>query len=95
MCRVPCFSQIWRSRLAFGLAAAIIFAVASPTLQAQPEPVVRHIVITVNKSQTVSFKTPFKTASIASTEIADVTPLTDRSLVYSGKKDRHDQYLHI
>jgi pilus assembly protein CpaC len=55
-------------------------------LQAQPEPVVRHIVITVNKSQTVSFPAPFKTASIASTEIADVTPLTDRSLYIQGKK---------
>ena len=80
------FSQICRSRLTFGLAAAIIFAVASPKLQAQPEPVVRHIVITVNKSQTVSFPAPFKTASIASTEIADVTPLTDRSLYIQGKR---------
>ena len=80
------FSQIWRSRLTFGLAAAIIFAVPSPRLQAQPEPVVRHIVITVNKSQTVSFPASFTTASIASTEIADVTPLTDRSLYIQGKR---------
>ena len=75
-----------RSRLAIGLASAIIFAVVSPTLQAQAEPPVRRIVIVVNKSQTVSFPTPFKTASIASTEIADVTPLTDRSLYIQGKK---------
>ena len=87
MRRAPCwFSQRWRSRLTFGLAVAIIFAIASPRLQAQPEPVVRRIVITVNKSQTVSFPAPFKTASIASTEIADVTPLTDRSLYIQGKK---------
>ena len=52
----------------------------------QPNPTVRHVVITINKSQTVSFATPFKTASIASTEIADVTPLTDRSLYIQGKK---------
>jgi pilus assembly protein CpaC len=87
MYRAPwSFVQFLRSRLVVGLAAAIIFAVVSPTLQAQPEPQVRRIVITVNKSQTVSFPTPFKTASIASTEIADVTPLTDRSLYIQGKK---------
>src|SRR5262245_35719986 len=79
--------QYLRSRLMVGLAAAVIFAVMSPTLQAQPEnPPVRRIVIVVNKSQTVSFPTPFKTASIASTDIADVTPLTDRSLYIQGKK---------
>jgi pilus assembly protein CpaC len=82
----PLFIQFLRSRSAIGLAAAIIFAVVSPTLQAQPDPPVRRIVITVNKSQVVSFPTPFKTASIASTEIADVTPLTDRSLYIQGKK---------
>src|SRR5215467_8441322 len=81
------FIQFLHSRLVVGLAAAIIFAVVSPTLQAQPEnPQVRRVVITVNKSQVVSFASPFKTASIAATEIADVTPLTDRSLYIQGKK---------
>ena len=46
----------------------------------------RHVVIILHKSQTVSFSTPFKTASIASTDIADVTPLTDRSLYIQGKQ---------
>jgi pilus assembly protein CpaC len=86
MCwRLPWVSQVWRSRLTFGLAASIIFAVASSTLQAQPEPTVRHVVITLNKSRVVNFAQPFKTASVASTEIADVTPLTDRSLYIQGK----------
>jgi pilus assembly protein CpaC len=80
------FIPLLRSRLAIGLAAAIGFALVSPTLQAQPDPPVRRIVITVNKSQVVSFPQPFKTASIASTDIADVTPLTDRSLYIQGKK---------
>jgi pilus assembly protein CpaC len=81
------FIQFLRSRLVVGLAAAIIFAVVSPTLRAQPEnPQVRRVVITVNKSQVVSFASPFKTASIAATDIADVTPLTDRSLYIQGKK---------
>ena len=86
MCRLPSWLTESCSRLAFGLTAVIIFAAVSPTLRAQPEPVVRHITVTVNKSQTVSFPSPFKTASIASTEIADVTPLTDRSLYIQGKK---------
>ena len=90
MFRLPSWvNQIWRSRLTFGLALATIFAVVSPTvvtLHAQPEPVVRHIVIILHKSQTVSFTTPFKTASVASTDIADVTPLTDRSLYIQGKQ---------
>jgi pilus assembly protein CpaC len=86
MCQWPLWiSQIWRSRLTFGLAASIIFAVASSTLQAQPEPTVRHVVVTLNKSRVVSFAAPFKTASVASTEIADVTPLTDHSLYIQGK----------
>jgi pilus assembly protein CpaC len=89
MCRIPRWlSQVWRSSPTFGLAAATILAIlwsAAFTLKAA-EPTVRHIAITVNKSQTVSFQTPFKTASIASTEFADVTPLTDRSLYIQGKK---------
>jgi pilus assembly protein CpaC len=86
MCRLAsCVSQALRSRLTFGLVASIIFAVSSPTSQAQPEPTVRHVVISLNKSRVVSFAAPFKTASVASTEIADVTPLTDHSLYVQGK----------
>ncbi len=88
-----------RSRLAFGLALAAIFVIVSPsvvTSQAAERgakqssntssPTVRHLDITVNKSRTISFAASFKTATIASTEIADVTPLTDRSLYIQGKK---------
>jgi pilus assembly protein CpaC len=86
----------------FSCALAALFAVAAtsmPTLHAQPsrtqpsraepsraEPSVRHVQIIINKSQTVTFTTPFKTASIASTDVADVTPLTDRSLYIQGKR---------
>src|SRR6516165_5427750 len=78
-------SRILRAVPALVLAASIIFAVGLSRLQAQPEPTVRHVVITLNKSRVVSFATPFKTASVASTEIADVTPLTDHSLYIQGK----------
>lgn len=99
MCRIPWSSQAWRSRLTYGLVVATIFAIVSPSVvmsqsverserksSSISNPSVRHVVITVNKSRTVSFSMPFRTASIASTEFADVTPLTDRSLYIQGKK---------
>ena len=90
--------QRWRFRLTFALALAAGFAIASfltvtsraqqragtPSLVEQA-PQVRHVVVIVNKSQVLHFDRPFKTATIASTAIADVTPLTDRSLYIQGK----------
>lgn len=83
----------------FGLSVAVILATVAITafsLQAQERgrrqtsdansPLVRHLVVVVNKAQTVTFPSPFKTASIASTDIADITPLTDRSIYIQGKK---------
>ena len=88
-----------RASLAFGLSIAVVLALATfttVTLQAQERgrrqsseadsPLVRHLVVTVHKSRTITFPTPFKTASIASTDIADITPLTDRSIYIQGKK---------
>ena len=90
--------QRWRFRLTFALALAAGFVIASfltvtsraqqragtPSLVEQA-PQVRHVVVIVNKSQVLHFDRPFKTATIASTAIADVTPLTDRSLYIQGK----------
>ena len=90
--------QRWRFRLTFALALAAGFAIASflvvtsraqqragtPSLVEQA-PQVRHVAVIVNKSQVLHFDRPFKTATIASTAIADVTPLTDRSLYIQGK----------
>jgi Flp pilus assembly secretin CpaC len=72
------------------------FAIASPTVvssqTAEPEATqssintpVRSIVVFVNKSRTVSTK-PFYKASLASTAIADITPLNDHSLYITGKQ---------
>jgi pilus assembly protein CpaC len=82
-----------RSRLTFVLALAAVFTIASlgaaewagtQTL-AQNGPAVRHIVVIVNKSKTIRFDKPFKTATIAATAIADVSPITDRALYIQGK----------
>jgi pilus assembly protein CpaC len=86
-------SQLMRSRLTYVLALAAVLTIASlgaaewagtQTL-AQNGPAVRHIVVIVNKSKTIRFDKPFKTATIAATAIADVSPITDRALYIQGK----------
>src|SRR3974390_465180 len=90
--------QRWRFRLTVALAVAGGFTIASlfvvtsraqqrtgtPSLVEQA-PQMRHVVVIVNKSQVLHFNKPFKTATIAQTAIADVTPLTDRALYIQGK----------
>ena len=53
--------------------------------QSEGEPV-RHVVVTLNKSRTFRLDRPFATAVVGSPDIADVLPLTDRSLYIQGKK---------
>jgi pilus assembly protein CpaC len=47
---------------------------------------VRHVTVTVFKSQTFKIDRPFATAVVGSPEIADVLPMTDSSLYVQGKK---------
>ena len=47
---------------------------------------VRHITVTLNKSKTLKFKSPFASAVIGSLEIADLLPMTDHTLYVQGKK---------
>jgi pilus assembly protein CpaC len=49
-------------------------------------PTIRHIVITVDKSKLITFERPFVTALPASADIADIRPMTDRTLYVQGKK---------
>jgi len=42
--------------------------------------------VTLNKSKTLTFKSPFTTAVIGSPEIADLLPMTDHTLYVQGKK---------
>jgi pilus assembly protein CpaC len=87
------YSQLMRSRLTFVLALAAVLTIASlgaaewagTQALAQNAPVVKHIVVIVNKSKTIRFDKPFKTATIAATAIADVSPITDRALYIQGK----------
>jgi pilus assembly protein CpaC len=47
---------------------------------------VRHVVVTLNKSRTFRLDKSFSTAVVGSPDIADVLPMTDRSLYVQGKK---------
>jgi pilus assembly protein CpaC len=47
---------------------------------------VRHIVITVNKSRTLRIEKPFSSIEVASPDIVDARPMTDRTLYIQGKK---------
>ena len=47
---------------------------------------VRRITVTLNKSKTLTFASPFSSAVIGSPEIADMLPMTDRTLYIQGKK---------
>jgi len=47
---------------------------------------VRHIVVTLNKSRTFALDQPIRKAVVGAPEIADVLPMTDRSIYIQGKK---------
>jgi pilus assembly protein CpaC len=47
---------------------------------------VRHVSVTLFKSRTLRIDKPFATAIIAAPEIADILPMSDRSLYVQGKK---------
>jgi len=86
------FSLTFALALCAGFVISTLFVVTSRAQQragtpslVEQAPQVRHVVVIVNKSQVLHFDRPFKTATIASTAIADVTPLTDRSLYIQGK----------
>jgi pilus assembly protein CpaC len=55
------------------------------TWQSEGEPT-RRVVVTLNKSRTFRLDKSFSTAVVGSSDIADVLPMTDRSLYVQGKK---------
>ena len=70
------------------IAAGLAFAGpwAGGRAQVVEEAPVRHVTVTLNKSKTLTYKTPFSTAVIGSPEIADLLPMNDHTLYVQGKK---------
>jgi pilus assembly protein CpaC len=76
-----------------GAAAAVLLAATTPTVAQGIHPVIPatgqtagEMVVPVNKSQTLRVDRSFSRALIGNPEIADIVPLTDRSLYVLGKK---------
>jgi pilus assembly protein CpaC len=47
---------------------------------------VRHITVTLDKSKTLQFSQPFSSAVIGAPDIADILPMTEKTLYVQGKK---------
>jgi pilus assembly protein CpaC len=62
-----------------------LFAQNGRVLEDEQAPI-KHVVVTVNKSRTFRVDRPFATAVVGAPEIADVLPISDRSLYVQGKK---------
>lgn len=74
-----------KSSFVFGLAIAWII-LTGVYCRAQDVRYVQHITIAVNKSVTLTLKSPFTSAVVGSTTIADALPMTDRTLLIQAKK---------
>lgn len=88
--------QVWFMLLSLAWAiivsAGLTAAASAPAMAGSlvysldnPEKITR-LNITVNKSQTVRIEQPFAEALVGNSEIADVIPLTDKTLYLLGKK---------
>ncbi len=83
----------WKNRIA---AALTILSVQAPCLDAaraqhvEDRPhageALAHIVLVKNKSKNIKISVPFADATVGSTEIADIVPISDRQLYILGKK---------
>ncbi|MEI4507297.1 type II and III secretion system protein family protein [Sphingopyxis sp. CCNWLW253] len=76
-------------RVALALALPLAFAAAAPAAHAQMSAAGVHagqLDVPLNKSQTVTLDRPFGRAMIGSEEIADIMPISDRSIYVLGKK---------
>jgi pilus assembly protein CpaC len=49
-------------------------------------PSVRHVTVTINKSKTLTFDSPYSTAVIGAPDLADILPMTVRTLYVQAKK---------
>jgi pilus assembly protein CpaC len=77
--------SVWRVVATIGLLIAAVSGTCVSS-RAQGVQYVQHIVISVNKSVTLTVPASFSSAVVGSPEIADALPLTDRTLLIEAKK---------
>ena len=88
-----CLDKSWKQPHVFALALALTFAFATVSWAQAPRIVAEgvdskhagEVVVPINKSQILQVDVPFKEVLVGNPEIADVLPLTDRSIYILGK----------
>jgi pilus assembly protein CpaC len=78
--------DIRRSIRAIATIAVLILTLLFSSTQSGLAQQAKHIVVTLNKSRTVPIDRVFASAVVGSTDIADVLPMSDRSIYIQGKK---------
>jgi pilus assembly protein CpaC len=85
----------YRRRMAFAVVTTVGLLLFAGVYRAQAQGTragesetrpVRHVSVTLFKSRTLRIEKPFATAIIGAPEIADILPMSDRSLYVQGKK---------
>ncbi len=88
-----CLDKSWKQPHVCALALALTFAFATVSWAQAPRIVAEgvdskhagEVVVPINKSQILQVDVPFKEVLVGNPEIADVLPLTDRSIYILGK----------
>lgn len=88
-----CLDKSWKQPHVYALALALTFALTTVSWAQAPRIVAEgvdskhagEIVVPVNKSQILQVDVPFKEVLVGNPDIADVLPLTDRSIYILGK----------
>src|SRR5437870_2452864 len=88
--RWPVLMAVLGTSVIGAVLASQSYAADPPRLRGRPfiaeSAGVERVVVTLNKSRTFNFDTPFARAIIGAADIADVLPLSDRSIYVQGKK---------
>ena len=76
--------------ISVGLITSLVFfpvdASADSSKLAHSQAIIRRVKLTINKSQTITMNWPVADVLIGASEIADVVPVSDRTLYFLGKK---------
>src|SRR3984893_3165253 len=85
----------YRRRMAFAVVTTVGLLLFAGVYRAQAQGTragesetrpVRHVSVTLFKSRTLRIEKPFATAIMGAPEIADILPMSDRSLYVQGKR---------